>query len=56
MLFLVVLGVFFVGSGDHLACFPFFFPLQKTPDKLGNSHHGTFRVLLKNTEIKNSSG
>lgn len=55
MLFLVVLVFFFVGSGDHLASF-LFFPLHKTPNKLGKSHHGTFWVLLKNTETKNSPG
>ena len=55
MLFLVVLGGFFVSGGDNLACF-LFFPLPKTPNKLGNSHHGTFRVLLKNTEAEKCQG
>lgn len=47
-------GIFAVG-GDELTCF-LFFPLPKTPNKLGNSHHGTFRVLLKNTEAKKPQG
>lgn len=55
--FMLSLGVFFCGGGDDFACFLFFFPpLPETPNKLGISHHGALRVLLKNTEAKKCQG
>lgn len=48
-------GFFGGGGGDDLACF-LFSPLPKTPNKLGNSHHRAFRVLLKSTEAKKFQG
>lgn len=55
MLFLVVLGGFLLLVVMILLVF-FFFHLPKTPSKLGNSHHETFRVLLKNTEAEKCQG